>query len=104
MSNNIDKIKQKDKLVEFIKEMQKEYVYMGCEYGTYKTDVAVFLNTLFNPKVKGYCKIYSPDKIIYVPKTANEIYKNMTNKDKKELGWTKEFEKQFNKKLQNMLD
>ena len=94
---------RKEELIKFIKTMQKEYVYMGCEFGTYKTDAAVLLNSLFNPKVKAYCKIYSPEKIEYIPKIANKLYHLMSSQDKKEIGWTPEFEKLFNKKITSML-
>ena len=101
--NYLNENEKKNKLISFIKAMQKEYVYMGCEYGTYKTDAAVMINNLFNPKVKGYCKIYSPEMISDIPQIADEIYLNMTEKDKKELGWTPEFEQQFNKKIEKLL-
>lgn len=94
---------KKDRLIEFIKTMQKEYIYMGCECGTYKTDAAVKFNTLFNPNVKGYCKIYSPEMVDFVSYTAYEIYQVMTTEDKKSIGWTPEFEENFNEKLQKML-
>lgn len=90
---------RKNKLIKFIKTMQNEYVYLGCEYGTYKTDAAILLNTLFNPKVKGYCKIYSPEMIDDIPKVANTLYHLMTQEDKKSIGWTLEFEKLFKEKI-----
>ena len=102
-SDWIDETVQKNKLVEFIKTMQKEYVYLGCEFGTYKTDAAIFLNTLFNPKVKGYCKIYSPKMVDYIPQAADQIYLNLTQKDKKSIGWTPEFEKAFTEKIAKLL-
>ena len=94
---------KKDKLIAFIKAMQKEYVYLGCEFGTYKTDAAIIFNNLFNPKVKGYCKIYSPEMVDDIPQIADEIYLNMTEEDKKELGWTPEFEQEFNEKIERLL-
>lgn len=96
-------VSKKDELIKFIKTMQKEYIYMGCEYGTYKTDAAVLLNILFNPKVKGACKIYSPERIEFIPSIANKLYHLMSSKDKKEIGWTPEFEKLFNEKIARML-
>lgn len=100
----IDDEQKKDKLIKFIKSMRKEYVYMGCECGTYKTDAAVFFNNLFNPKVKGYCKIYYPEMVNDVPQIADEIYMNMTDEDKKSIGWTPEFEEKFKEKLAKMLE
>ena len=35
--------------VKFIQTMQKDYVYIGCEYGKYKTDNALMVNKFFNP-------------------------------------------------------
>lgn len=98
-SGKIEPEEKKENLIDFIKEMQKEYIYMGCECGTYKTDMAVFLNTLFNPKVKGYCKIYSPEKVSAIPDIAREIYEVMTPEDKESLGWTPEFESRFREKV-----
>jgi len=100
----IDDKQKKDKLIKFIKAMQKEYVYMGCECGTYKTDAGVYFNNLFNPKVKGYCKIYSPEMVSEVPQIADEIYLNMTDEDKKSIGWTPEFEHKFNERIAKLLD
>lgn len=99
----IDKTSKKDDLIKFIKTMQKEYIYMGCEYGTYKTDAAVTLNTLFNPNVKGPCRVGSTFEIGYIWRVADELYKLMTPKDKKAIGWTPEFEKIFKEKIAKML-
>ena len=93
---------KKDKLIEFIKTMQKEYIYMGCECGTYKTDAAVKFNNLFNPKVKIACKIYSPEMISDIPDIAEDIYQNMTPEDKESIGWTPEFEENFRDKISQM--
>lgn len=101
--HSVDKTSKKDELIKFIKTMQKEYIYMGCEYGTYKTDAAVTLNTLFNPKVKGPCRVGSPFEIRYIWRVADELYKLMTQKDKKVLGWTPEFEKIFKKTIAGMV-
>ena len=90
---------KKEKLIEYIKTMQDEYCYIGCEFGTYRTDAAVFLNNLFNPKVKRNCKIYSPEMVGFVTVFANLIYKNMTPEDKKAIGWTPEFEEEFKQKI-----
>lgn len=94
-----NKTAKKDDLIKFIKTMQKEYIYMGCEYGTYKTDAAITLNTLFNPKVKGPCRVNSYFEIDYIWRVANELYNLMTLKDKKIMGWTSEFEKLIIQKL-----
>lgn len=98
-----DKTSEKDELIKFIKTMQKEYIYMGCEFGTYKTDAAITLNTLFNPKVKGACRVNSYYEISYIWEMANELYKLMTPKDKHSIGWTPEFEKKFLENIANKL-
>lgn len=98
-----DKCK-KDKLIRFIKTMQKEYAYMGCECGTYKTDAGVYFNNLFNPKVKGYCKIYSPESVSDIPEIANSLYQIMTPEDKESIGWTADFEEKFKEKLAKLLE
>ncbi len=98
----IDPKIKKDKLIEFIKTMQKEYIYMGCECGTYKTDAAVKFNNLFNPKVKIDCKIYTPEMVDDIPYIAETVYENMTKEDKESIGWTPEFEEFFLDKLTKM--
>lgn len=95
----IDPILQKNKLIDFIKIMQEEYVYIGCGCGTEKTDAAIFLNTLFNPNVKGYCGIDSPEAIDEIYDIADKIYHNMTEEDKESLGWTPEFENNFKENI-----
>ena len=99
-----ERVKRKDRVVGFIQQMQKEYNYMGCECGTYKTDIAVYLNTLFNPQVKGYCKIYSPNAVGSVPNIAADVYERLTPEDKEKMGWTPEFEDRVKNKLSKLLE
>ena len=41
-----------ESFIPFIQTMQKDNVYIGCEFGTYTTDTALFMNHFFNPKAQ----------------------------------------------------
>ena len=82
--------------IKLIKVLQKDYFYIGWEYGTYLTDSVLLLNTIFNPKCKDEPIMfdllpYYEDIVIF--------YKNLTPEDKKEMGWDKDFEDNFYKRL-----
>lgn len=82
---------------DFINTMQEGNVYIGCKCGTIRTDIALMLNQLFNPKQANY-----PNHIEYSQKfldNAEILYKNLTESDKLKMGWDKVFDSQFLKKL-----
>ncbi len=82
---------------DFINTMQKGNVYIGCKCGTIRTDIALMLNQLFNPKQAKY-----PNHIEYNQKfldNAEILYKNLTDSDKLKMGWDEVFDSQFLKKL-----
>ncbi len=87
------------KLVDFIKVVQQDNVYIGCQHGANDTDVAFILNDFFNPVLEGKVKTEIPASDIDFPLKLNMIYEAITSKQKQYLGWTKEFEQRLIKKL-----
>lgn len=77
-----------DKFVNFINFMQKDYFYIGCEYGKYKTDDALLLNSVFNPKFA--TDNFNVDGFKY--EDLRNLYNNLEPEDKAKMGWTKEFD------------
>lgn len=80
-----------DKFVKFIQTMQKDYVYIGCEYGKYKTDNALMVNHFFNPAFedcRNYITLFNKH---FLPELVN-LYNNLKPEHKKLMGWTKEFD------------
>ena len=88
--------KSVDRFVDYIETMQKGYYYIGCEYGTYKTDNYLLLNTVFNPKAKDP---FIPNTDLVKLDMMKDLYKNLTPEDKKRMGWTKEFDENVPKRL-----
>lgn len=90
-----------DKLVEFIQAMQKDNIYIGCNFGTEQTDWALALNQYCNPLCKdkkeynvlGGCLLGIED-----------VVKKLTTEQKKAMGWTKEFETKLLEKLAKDID
>ena len=74
------------KLVDTI---NKGAFYIGCEFGEYRTPNILALNTYFNPSWSGK-KTYPTSEFIY-DKMKN-MYLNLTEEDKVNLGFTKGFE------------
>lgn len=88
--------------VKFIQTMQKDYVYIGCEYGKYKTDNALMVNKFFNPAFedgKNYITSYNKE---YLPCLRN-LYNNLKPEHKTLMGWTKEFDSNFLPKLLKLI-
>lgn len=86
----------KNSLIPFIEKMRERNFYMGCDYGTYRTDLAVSLNSWFNPKAD-YNFIFPTSE--YDLAAFKNLFENLNKKHKKALGITKDFEKQFKAKL-----
>ena len=91
-----DVAKTKAEIVNFIKFMQKDYLYIGCAYGTYQTDEALLVDYFLNPKTK----------VEVMPKASEldlvaikNLYANLTPEDKKEMGWDEDFDKNFLKRV-----
>jgi hypothetical protein len=79
--------------------MQNGNIYIGCQYGANDTDIALILNNFFNPLLEDKCPTTIPPNDSDFPIKLNSIYDAFKKSDKKELGWTKEFEKRLIKKL-----
>ena len=92
--------KEKEKFnknfVEFIQTMQKGNVLIGCDLGINRTNRALCLNFFFNPKAKithrGHDRYFGYKMV--------NIYKNLSDEDKKAMGWDEEFDKNFIKRLE----
>lgn len=81
-----------NKFVEFINKMQEGYAYIGCDFGTYKTDEAVMLNSFFNPKANRHSVVVRHDFMI---DKMRILYENLTSADKLKMKWDAEWEKNF---------
>ena len=93
--------KDTNKLVEFIKTMQKDNIYIGCNYGTYQTDQALALNQYCNPLCEDK-KHYSINGGFLLG--IQDVVEEFTSEQKKAMGWTKEFETQLLEKLAKDID
>ena len=87
-----DKRKFLNKFVKFINKMQEGYAYIGCDYGTYKTDQAVMLNSFFNPKANRHPVVVRHNFMI---DKMRILYENLTSADKLNMKGDAEGEKQF---------
>ena len=85
-----------DKFVQFIRYMQDGYNYIGCDYGTYSTDDALFLNDIFNPSAR---KLDPYIRDFYKIDLIRCFYAKLTEQDKTLMRWTKDFDKNFLPKL-----
>ncbi len=90
-----------ERFVQYIEEMQKGYYYIGCEFGTYKTDDYMLLNTVFNPKSK------NTDIPIHTPMFKLDFMKilhsKITPEQKQRMHWTKEFDESVAKRLDDAI-
>ena len=81
----------------------EDNVYIGCMLGTVRTDCALMLNHFFNPKAS-----ITPDCITMINRCyldkLETLYKNLTEANKRELGWTKEFEAAFMPRLRKAIN
>lgn len=99
--NDIETREFIEDFINYIQTMQKGYVYIGCEFGKYQTDDALLLNNAFNPKAKRPLNIYNaPFKLDLM----RNLYNNLTEDDKKRMGWDKEFDENFLPRIQKAED
>ena len=87
-----------DQFIDFIKFMQKDNVYIGCACGTYRTDFAVMLNSLFNPAAN-YDYV---SNVIDELQAVENLFHNLTESDKLKMGWSKAFDSQFLHRLNKL--
>lgn len=94
-------LKEKEILIKYIQTMQKDNLYVGCDYGKYRTDRALILNTFLNPKAgERYCNIHANEVLVFF---LLNLYENLTPEDKARMGWTKEFDENFVPKIEKAL-
>ena len=88
--------------------LEKGNFYIACAQGKHRTDIAIALNYLFNPKYKGEPPVMyghvenGKMRIQDIFTRANSIYKELTTEDKAMLGWNKEFEEGFKQRKINL--
>ena len=87
------------KLIAFINFMKKDNVYIGCACGTYRTDFAVMLDSLFNSKAKHHFDLSSFTSSL---KSLENLLSNLTNIDKAKLGWVGDFEEKVLLKISKL--
>lgn len=98
-----------DNLPKLFKLLENGNFYIACAQGKHRTDIALALNYLFNPK---HSKT-PPEMIGHVKNgkmrcqdiftRANSLYKEMTPQDKQMLGWTEKFDKEFKLRKQELV-
>ncbi len=99
VSNNYRNKEKKDNLIDFVKEMQKDNIYMsGYTVGT--RDSAAIINAMVNLNFDGRVRLSRDfiEVVDYTESFVKKMYDLMTTEDKKSIGWTPEFEKQFKEK------
>ena len=85
-----------DELIKAVQAWQRGCCFIGCEFGTMMTSCALSVIDAFNAKGNGIASSYLNDLEKYDIAT---LYKKLTLQDKKLMGWTKEFEKAFQKRF-----
>lgn len=87
--------KFKNDFIKFIQTLQKDNFYIGCDFGTIRTDTALMLNHFFNPQARELTPNYIIPTNHYKIYLMENLYNNLTIEDKQQMGWTKEFDKEF---------
>ena len=85
--------------------------YIACAQGLHRTDIALALNYLFNPKSKDVPVMYghfrdSGFKYDDIARRINSIYKNINEDDLKRMSWgsSSSFEKEFTLRKKKFLE
>ena len=84
-----------DDFVKLIKTLQEDNFYIGCDFGTIRTDTALMLNHFFNPRAREITPTYIIPTNHYKIYMMENLYNNLTEYDKDQMGWTKEFDESF---------
>lgn len=98
-----DKNAYMDKFVKVINCLQEDNTYIGCEYGISRTNNAMLLNHLFNPKASKTPNCRTKFNNQYMSNIVS-FYKNLTPEHKAQMGWTEEFDENFMPKLKKLQD
>ena len=87
-----------EKFVDYIKTINKGNFYIGCSYGTYRTDDALIFDKYFNPSCAQSKELKS--RYNFSKRCMQQLYKNLSEQDKKQLEFTPEFEENLRKRLE----
>ena len=100
-AKSFDKYSRKsvERFVKFIETVQKDYFYIGCEYGTFKTDEFLLLNDIFNPKAKPKS---IPTGDLFKLDMMTNLYEKLTPEDKQRMKWTKEYDQKVLKRIKEL--
>lgn len=83
--------------------------YLACAQGLHRTDIALSLNYVFNPKateppiLKGHIR-GNEVKFDDIARRLNSVRKNLTSDNIKQLGWGEDFQEQFLKRKKELLE
>ena len=74
--------------------------YISCELGLHRTDMALSLNYLFNPKINEPPVLYAPlddGRLRYrdIFHRAGSVYHTLSEKNRESLGWGGSFENEY---------
>ena len=94
---NLDRREFMQGFIELIQTMKSGHFYISCEHGEYRTPNVLALNTYFNPTWTG-----EPTKPTseFLYKSMKNMYLNMTDAEKKKLGFTEEHEAYLQKEFE----
>lgn len=85
-----------DEFADFVDVVNSGPFYIGCDLGEFRTPNVLALNSYFNPKWNG-------DKMEptteFVRECIKNMYKNLTDEDKKRLGIDSDYDKKLREKL-----
>ena len=90
-------------LVDFIKRMQADNVYVCCSFGYRETHQALMLNQYLNPLYKDK-REYDTGMRFALLSNMLDFCDEVTLAQKKKIGWTEEFETNLRKKLNKEID
>ncbi len=85
-----------DDFKELVNVINQGNFYISCDHGRIRTDAALLMNQYFNPKWDGD-KSLQPDAEQIVK--FKIFYNNLSNRDKRDLGFTEDFDKDLRRKL-----
>ena len=95
-------------LPDFFSQMNKGHYYIACAQGLHRTDIAMSINYVFNPKASNIPPILYGHlskkglRMDDIAKRLNSIYKELSDEDKIKLGY-KNFDEKIFKAKKKML-
>ena len=98
-----------EKLEEFFKITNEGNVYMGCQFGIDRTNIALFMNYLMNPKVDNAPTIltwpYEKKKTVANKniKVVKKIIKRMTPEQRMQLGIPEDYYSMLQTRIYDLL-